>query len=151
MLDYRLIDYKSTLTINGNTYIDLMSKVWQNKVPKNGQIIIVNEYYVARPDLISLAVYGSDEYADIICKLNGFSNPFELNENDIVFCPTIEFMREACKYSEGPSEMLKTDKDEISAPAKTFQKRYDSKRSPNEQLIGDQNYVIDKSLGLIFY
>ena len=60
-------------------------------------------------------------------------------------------MREACKYSEGPSEILKTDKDEISAPAKTFQKRYDSKRSPNEQLIGDQNYVIDKSLGLIFY
>lgn len=151
MLDYRLIDYKSTLTRNGNTYIDLMSKVWQNKVPKNGQIIIVNEYYVARPDLISLAVYGSDEYADIICKLNGFSNPFELNENDIIFCPTIEFMREACKYAEGPSEMLKTDKDEISAPAKTFQKRYDSKRSPNEQLIGDQNYVIDKSLGLIFY
>ena len=53
MLDYRLIDYKSTLTRNGNTYIDLMSKVWQNKVPKNGQIIIVNEYYVV-PSLLLL-------------------------------------------------------------------------------------------------
>ena len=60
-------------------------------------------------------------------------------------------MREACKFSSGPSEMIQTDKDEISAPVQTFQKQYDSKRSPNEQIIGDTNYVIDKSLGLIFY
>jgi len=151
MLDYRLVDYKSTLTRNGETYIDLMSKVWQNKIPKTGQILIVNEHYVARPDLISLAVYGSDEFADIICKVNGISNPFELNENDIIFCPSVEFIKESCKYSSGPSEMLKDEKDEISAPVENYQKRYDSKRSPNEQLIGDQNYVIDKSLGLIFY
>jgi hypothetical protein len=151
MLDYRLIDYKATVTKDNETYIDLLSKVWQNKTPNTGKVIVVNEYYVARPDLISLALYGSDEYADILCKLNGISNPFELNENDLLFCPTIEYLREACKFCEGPSEMVKTDKDEISAPVETFQKRYDSKRSPNEQLVGDSNYVIDKSLGLIFY
>ena len=151
MLDYRLIDYKSTLTKDGNTYIDLLSKVWQNKTPSTGKVIVVNEFYVARPDLISLALYGSDEYADVLCKLNGISNPFELNENDLIFCPSIEYMREACKFSSGPSEMIQTDKDEISAPVQTFQKQYDSKRSPNEQIIGDTNYVIDKSLGLIFY
>ena len=151
MLNYRLLDYKAKITKDGNTYVDLLSKVWQNKEPNNGRIIMVNEYYVARPDLISLAVYGSDEYADVLCKINGISNPFELNETDLLFCPKIEFIRESCKYSNGASEMVNTDKDEISAPAKSFQKRYDSKRSPNEQIIGDSNYVIDKSLGLILY
>ena len=69
MLNYRLLDYKAKITKDGNTYVDLLSKVWQNKEPNNGRIIMVNEYYVARPDLISLAVYGSDEYADVLCKV----------------------------------------------------------------------------------
>ena len=98
MLDYRLIDYKATLTKDGNTYIDLLSKVWQNKTPSTGKVIVVNEFYVARPDLISLALYGSDEYADVLCKLNGISNPFELNENDLIFCPSIEYMKEARQF-----------------------------------------------------
>ena len=57
MLDYRLIDYKATLTKDGNTYIDLLSKVWQNKTPNTGKVIVVNEFYVARPDLISLSTF----------------------------------------------------------------------------------------------
>ena len=151
MLDYRLIDYKATLTKDGNTYIDLLSKVWQNKTPSTGKVIVVNEFYVARPDLISLALYGSDEYADVLCKLNGININKDIEQGVVVLEVSIEFMREACKFSSGPSEMIQTDKDEISTPVKTFQKQYDSKRSPNEQIIGDTNYVIDKSLGLIFY
>ena len=34
-------------------------------VDTRGQKCIVNKYYVARPDLISLAFYGTDKYADI--------------------------------------------------------------------------------------
>lgn len=151
MLNYKLIDYKATIKKGSKTYKDLMSKVWQNKQPRSGQFLIVNKYYVARPDLISLAVYGSDQYADIICKVNGISNPFELNEDDIIICPSVDFLSTCCKYAESKSEMIKSSKDEISAPQETFQKRYDDVRSPNEQLIGDTNYTIDKSLGLVFY
>ena len=31
------------------------------------------------------------------------------------------------------------------------QKRKNEQRSPNEQVFGDSNYIIDKSLGLVFY
>ena len=34
---------------------------------------------------------------------------------------------------------------------KSKQKELNKKRSPNEQIVGDKNYVLDKSLGLIFY
>ena len=153
MLDYKILDYKSKINKNNDTYIDLMSDSFNmSSVAFNGQVIIVNKYYVARPDLVSLAIYGTDDYADIICKINGISNPFELNENDILFLPDIEFIRNCCKQSSSKSEIVETE-DEILTPKKTnnFQKKKNERRSSNEQLEGEQNYVIDKSLGLIFY
>lgn len=151
MLDYKLVDYKSKITNNGETYIDLMSEVWQNVNPDDGQYVVVEHWYVARPDLISLAMYGTDQYADIICKVNGISNPFELNEGNIIFCPTMSFINNSCKAASGSSELISSGFDEISAQKLTWQKTKNSKRSPNQQTVGEQNYVIDKSLGLIFY
>ena len=79
MLDYKILDYKSKINKNNDTYIDLMSDSFNmSSVAFDGQVIIVNKYYVARPDLVSLAIYGTDDYADIICKINGISNPFPL-------------------------------------------------------------------------
>ena len=153
MLDYKILDYKSKINKNNDTYIDLMSDSFNmSSVAFDGQVIIVNKYYVARPDLVSLAIYGTDDYADIICKINGISNPFELNENDILFLPDIEFIRNCCKQSSSKSEIVETE-DEILIPKKTnnFQKKKNERRSSNEQLEGEQNYVIDKSLGLVFY
>lgn len=153
MLDYKILDYKSKINKNNDTYMDLMSDSFNmSSVAFDGQVIIVNKYYVARPDLVSLAIYGTDDYADIICKINGISNPFELNENDILFLPDIEFIRNCCKQSSSKSEIVETE-DEILMPKKTnnFQKKKNERRSSNEQLEGEQNYVIDKSLGLVFY
>ena len=153
MLDYKILEYKSKINKNNDTYIDLMSDSFNmSSVAFDGQVIIVNKYYVARPDLVSLAIYGTDDYADIICKINGISNPFELNENDILFLPDIEFIRNCCKQSSSKSEIVETE-DEILTPKKTnnFQKKKNERRSSNEQLEGEQNYVIDKSLGLVFY
>lgn len=151
MLDYKLVNYKSTVTYGGNTYIDLLSTVWQNLSTNAGQYVVVEKWYVARPDLISLAIYGSDDYADIICKMNGISNPFELNEGDIIFCPNVTFLQNCCKAPSGPSDMINSGDDELSQKKMVWQKSKNSKRSPNQQTTGEQNYIIDKSLGLIFY
>ena len=152
MLDYRLIDYKATLTKDGNTYIDLLSKVWQNKTPSTGKVIVVNEFYVARPDLISLAVYGDDKYADLICKYNGISNPFEINENDVIYIPSLS--RFDLLYNDKfiPSEFIKDeDKDSFREKENKFQKELNESRSPAQQVVGETNYVIDKSAGVVFY
>jgi hypothetical protein len=117
------------------------------------EVIVVNEHYVARPDLISLAMYGEDRFADIICKYNGISNPFELNENDVLLIPQVfefEKILEAGKVSELIDKNKKRQK--LSNDGKLeYQKYKDEKRSPAESVVGEKNFVIDKSLGLVFY
>ena len=115
-------------------------------------MIVVNEFYVARPDLISLAVYGDDKYADLICKYNGISNPFEINENDVIYIPSLS--RFDLLYNDKfiPSEFIKDeDKDSFREKENKFQKELNESRSPAQQVVGETNYVIDKSAGVVFY
>lgn len=151
MLDYNILDYKAKVTKNKDVYKDLLSKSFEMKTNLKGTLMIVNKYYVARPDLISLAVYGDDKYADIICKVNGISNPFELNEDDLLFLPEIEFITECCKNYGEKSDFVKSEKDNFKNTNVSLQKKKTDKRSPNDQLEGEKNFVIDKSLGLVFY
>lgn len=153
MLDYRIINYKPTVTRNNEEYLDLLCDVFNKDELITGYPIIVNEYYVARPDLVSLAVYGDDRYGDIICKVNGISNPFELNEDDMIFIPNIDYINECVKASRINSDFIndpKTDTIELK-DTNNYQKKKNEVRSPNEQTLGDDNYIIDKSLGVVFY
>lgn len=61
----------------------------------------------ARPDLVSLRVYGEDTYQDQICKMNGVSNPYSLNVDDVLVIPnTVSFSRDVQVESEPvPSEV----------------------------------------------
>ena len=93
MLDYNILNQKPTITTvkDGEyvTYKDLLSQTYNGRFIHGGRIVEVEEYYIARPDLISLAIYGDDKYADIICKINGISNPFELNKGTWLYAPDI--------------------------------------------------------------
>ena len=93
MLDYNILSQKPTITTvkDGEyvTYKDLLSQTYNGRFIQGGRFVQVEKYYIARPDLISLAVYGDDKYGDIICKINGISNPFELNEGMILYTPDI--------------------------------------------------------------
>ena len=157
MLDYNTIEYKGLIdrTVNGEDvkHIDLLSQVINPDCSVSiGDMLIVNEYYVGRPDLISLAVYGTDKYADVICKVNGISNPFELNEDMLVICPTrssIDRMFAYGKLNAG-SELVK-DGSRISKSSTNGTKLKSDTRSPNEATVGTKNYVIDKTLGIVFY
>ena len=156
MLDYNILKYKLSILINDETGIDLLYKSLKyniDEIELEGKYIYVNEYYIARPDLISLAVYGDDKYADIICKINNISNPFELNEGHILFIPSYEYIENMINTT----DINKTDSriendEEISLSNKIgAQKEKNEKRSPAQQLVGDQNFIIDKSLGIVFY
>lgn len=154
MLDYYILDNKPEIELNGETGIDLLHKTIDLSKSYSGEFLMVNEYYVARPDLISLAIYRDDKYADIICKLNGISNPFELNEGMIIFIPTIESIINILntKGKNTKTETI-TDKDDSisSSNIEGDQKKRTAKRSPAQQTEGDSNYVIDRNLGMIFY
>ena len=150
MLDYSILQKKPILSFNNDEYIDLLAQTYYLKDNLRGELLIVNQYYVARPDLISLAIYGDDKYADLICKINGISNPFELNENDILFIPTIDELIDLTKNQDNPSKLVSESSDLLKKNY-DMRKKISEKRSPNEMIIGDENYIIDHSLGLVFY
>jgi hypothetical protein len=159
MLDYLILKQKKNLTVKYDDgtkeqYIDLLTPTATSGLERWGEVIIVNEHYVARPDLISLVMYGDEAYADIICKYNGISNPFELNEDDVLIIPQL-FELETFLQNGKVSEMIDSKNSKNQKISKTnklkYQKFKDEKRSPAESVVGDKNFVIDKSLGMVFY
>jgi hypothetical protein len=119
------------------------------QIPQNYSYNIyeVTQEYIARPDLISYDAYGDSRYADVVCKLNGISNPFELNVGMKLILPTPE---DVSKFLISPS--LK-DKDENWGPVVISQtsKNKKSKRQANEAIVGDIRFKIDKANGVIIY
>lgn len=151
MLDYKIINSKPTIVQDNIEYIDLLANTFNTSLSLSGTPLIVNKYYIARPDLISQAMYGTDKYADIICKVNGISNPFELNEDDILLIPSVEYCESCINKSITTSELITETNSNIVNTHKNYQKTTAETRSPNEQTSGEQNYIIDQSSGLIFY
>ncbi len=81
------------------------------------------------------------------------SNPFEMNENDTLIIPNIEWLNECLETNPAPSKLVQDDETDTIHDIDTnnYQKRKDELRSPNEQTIGDSNYIIDKTIGVVFY
>ena len=152
MLDYKIINYKKIVRRNNSEpFIDLMSKTFNKDLAPSGGLLRVTKDYIARPDLISQAYYQDDKYADILCKINGISNPFELNEGDMLLIPPFEYILKCSKnFDFGGGDFVKED-DEIGLKGSPFQKKKSDKRSANEQLVNEKSYVIDKSMGIVFY
>lgn len=157
MLDYKILNKKPYITKDNEKYYDLLAKTFKGYIGEddnlNYSLVVVNKYYVARPDLISLAVYGDDSYADIICKLNDISNPFELNEDVVLVLPSIDVLTSLIDNNPQSSEFVSKKNDSIASTNLINDKRkqINEKRSANDMTIGNSNYVIDRSLGLVFY
>lgn len=121
------------------------------EIKESMEIVIVNKYYVARPDLISLAMYGTDMYGDFICKFNGISNPFELNEDMVIYIPAKSDIDNIfAKSGEGSCELLERDSS-IKKKTSSYTKKKTDARSPSMAVVGDTNYIIDRSNCLVFY
>lgn len=118
-------------------------------IPENYSYTIfeVSADYIARPDLISYDAYGDASFADIICKLNGISNPFELNTGMKLIIPTIDSLTD---FILTPSVK---DRDENWGPRnnQSTAKAKNSKRQANEAITGDSRFKIDKANGVIIY
>ena len=108
------------------------------------RVIEVSEGFVARPDLVSQACYQNNIYGDIICKLNGISNPFELAEGMLLIIPELAYL-DKFKYRETPAEANISDN---SAPKPKMKK---DKRKANEAVVGDVRFKIDNNNKIIIY
>lgn len=69
---------------------------------KSGSFVNLSLYrvpreYVMRPDLISQASYNNTIYAEYILKYNGISNPFSINEGQIIVIPDVNSAKQVTK------------------------------------------------------
>lgn len=115
-------------------------------IPDNYQyeILEVTERYVARPDILSFDIYGDTLFADLLCKLNGISNPFELNEGMVLVIPSPDNIMSFMK-TPTTSECDETNN------VKPVAKNKNEKRKPNEAILGDSRFKIDRERGIIIY
>lgn len=109
------------------------------------EILEVTEKYIARPDLLSLDIYGDSLFADLLCKLNGISNPFELNKGMVLIIPSPDNIM---NFMHTP-EIQETDN--LNSINKPIAKKKNEKRKANECVIGDTRFKIDSSRGIIIY
>lgn len=84
----RSLDSKDIYTIEeGVEAVDLSDTIFdENKaMTKIGDVYKVRKEYEMRPDLISYALYGSTDYAEMIMKYSLINNPFAIERDDIIF------------------------------------------------------------------
>lgn len=120
------------------------------KIPASYQyeILEVTEKYIARPDILSLDIYGDTIYTDLLCKLNGISNPFELNKGMLLIIPSPDHIMDFMKT---PSiEERDTNNDSLLAQS-PITKAKNEKRKANECIVGDSRFKIDKTRGVVIY
>jgi hypothetical protein len=150
MLNYSVLNLKNEIHsdyLNESIY-NMLDYTFQIPQDYSYNIFEVTRDYIARPDLISYDAYNDSSFADIICKLNGISNPFELNVGMKIIIPTPD---DISKFLIEPS--IK-DKDENWGPNTQSQsqtKTKISKRQANEAVIGDTRFKIDKANRVIIY
>lgn len=152
-LDYAILDHKPIINKDGQSMQDLLVKTYNDTANFGNvyDVIEVTDDYIGRPDLISFALYGNDEYADILCKINGISNPFELNKGMVLICPSQQFMSTLTTLDSSPIDGLADDADEIVTPQASKKKNKNTKRSPNEATVADHNYVLGLNDQVVIY
>lgn len=150
MLQHSILDFKNTINSDylGETICNMLDFTFEIPYDYSYNIFEVTDEFIARPDLISYRAYGDTMYTDVVCKLNGISNPFELNTGMKLILPTPD---EISKFVVTPS--IK-DRDENWGPTNgggSMVKTKFSKRQANEAIMGDTRFKIDKANGIIIY
>jgi len=119
------------------------------KLPGNidYEVFQVDKAHVARPDLIADIFYGDAQYGDLICKINNIPNPFELNEGMFIIVPTVASLDKFYVqdiFNDSTSE-------ENGKTKRPRPKTRTEKRKPNEAVVGDTRFKIDKANRVIIY
>lgn len=157
-LNYGLIKQKPELNykfLDGTSQDikDLLVKTFDDTIDFSNAytLVEITKEYIARPDLVSFVLYHTDEYADILCKINGISNPFELMEGNILICPTEEYVNRFSRAMKDDMDGLATESSSLIKKTQSFKKNKDEKRSPNEATVFDHNYVPIGDTNLLIY
>jgi hypothetical protein len=129
MLLTKLLKAKKFFTKpNGDSVVDLVSATFDfEKAEGYSQgFTRVKEEETMRPDLIAVRLYSNQNFYESLLKYNGISNPFALNENDILLTPPFK------------------DLEKMIVPPKNILEKGEEKVASNETKLLDPKTVKDK-------
>lgn len=136
----------------GENIINLLDRSFDIPSNYSAHLYKVEEEYEGRPDLLSLDLFGDERYADIICKLNGVSNPYELAAGQYLLIPSIgsteKFYIQPAQAWREPTTPKDSDATKYIIPVL---KKKTAKRKPNEAIVGDKRFNIDPISKIVIY
>ena len=92
-MEIQLFDLKSEMIKDGIKMIDFLENNFKVSYSDSNlqiaKVMLIEDYHLCRPDLISYENYGSVDYIDIILKFNQISNPFSMDIHDFLVIPTL--------------------------------------------------------------
>lgn len=99
----RSLDSKKSYNIDSETeVIDLSEGIFDpNKaMTQICSVFKVRKEYEMRPDLVSVALYGTSDYAEMILKYSLINNPFALEKDDLIYAASLSDIYTPVKESE---------------------------------------------------
>ena len=131
----------------GEEIIDFLGNTFNIPNDFDAEVVDLESGYEGRSDLISDEAYMDEMYFDVICKLNGFSNPFEVNATSALAFPTGP---DLYRFAQNPSDLWKESGDKEKT-VKPRAKARNEKRKPNEAVIGDKRFNINGASKIVVY
>jgi len=158
MIALKLLTQKYTVAKdNGDIIPDLTrSSIDKNRFKETNykRTFVVDEFTAMRPDLISYSMYVDQNKCDMLMKYNGISNPFAIQEGDIIFIPDSEDLRKIYQLPNEIKDISDVDIDTVEnvfIDPKTFQdekrlKMLKKKNKGKEILPSNVNKKGDKNI-----
>jgi hypothetical protein len=95
MISIDTIENKPVRVINGEEILDLTFKSVNTDInPGYARVILVTREMVMRPDLVAHMYCGSHNKVGSLLKINSISNPFSVDEGDVLFIPDSQTLRD---------------------------------------------------------
>lgn len=89
----RILDIKTEMEVEGMKILDFTSASFRvnyyDPRLRIDKIVRCEERHIARPDLIAYEAYKNIDNTDVILKINQITNPFSINEGDILVIPNL--------------------------------------------------------------
>lgn len=148
MLFHTVLNNKKEIYSNWlqNNILNLCDSTFMIPESYQYEVLEVTDRYIARPDIISKDIYGDAIYSDLLCKLNGISNPFELNKGMLLIIPSPDSIMNFMKTIDNDE----LDENIFLGKTKTSI-RQNSKTPPNEAIVSNSRFKIDKNKCVIIY
>jgi len=108
MFEYTLDNKPEIRDKKGNTIIDLVQPLFNKNSTGVADYMIRrvgNKKFAMRPDLVSFAMYGDTDKTEYILKFSGISNPFTLNDDDVLKIPNDQEVYGMMAVNHGETEV----------------------------------------------